>query len=73
MAKSHNGSRQVGALKFCRERLDYTVWNQHSNGEWYLVGVLDVLDRYPYVEPDDVLVERAKALAARLHEELEGV
>lgn len=65
--------RLIGSLQFRRDGLTYTVYNRHANGAWYLVGALDVLDRHPYVEPDNALVERAKALAARRHEVLEGV
>lgn len=65
--------RRIGSLLFERYGLTYTVFNRHTDGEWYFVGALDVLDRYPYVEPDNALVERAKALAARRHETLEGI
>lgn len=68
-----NKDRIIGALQFERHGLLYKVWNRHANGAWYLVGALDVLDRHPYAEPDNALVERAKALAARRHEVLEGV
>ena len=62
--------RRIGSL---RRGLTYTVWNQRANGAWYFIGALDVNDRYPYVESDNALVERAKALAARRHMTLEGV
>lgn len=65
--------RRIGSLRFERRGLTYTVWNQHANGAWYFVGMLDVNDRHPYVEPDNALVERAKALAARRHMALEGI
>lgn len=64
--------RRIGTLLFQRCRLDYDVYNLRG-GKWYWIGALDVLDRYPCVESDEQLVARAKALAERRHETLEGL
>lgn len=65
--------RTIGSLWFERRLLTYTVWNRHSNGAWYFIGMLDVNDRHPHTETNNALVERAKALAARRHMTLEGI
>ena len=65
--------RRIGSLLFERRLLTYTVWNRHSNGAWYFIGMMDVDDRHPHVETNNALVERAKALAARRGMVLEGI
>lgn len=64
--------RTIGSLRFERKGLTWRVWNLR-HGEWYFVGALDVFDRYPFVESNEQLVTRAKDLAARRGETLEGV
>ena len=64
--------RHIGTLLFKRKRLIYELWN-YRHGEWYFVGALDVFDRYPFIESNEQLVTRAKDLAARRGETLEGV
>lgn len=61
--------RYIGTLLFRQCGLMWDVWNRR-NGRWIFIGSLDNINRHPWVEPDESLVQRAKELAARRHEEV---
>lgn len=62
--------RMVGRLRFQHAGTCWRVWNLRDNGAWIFIGSLDNINRHPFVEPDESLVQRAKELAARRHEEV---
>lgn len=61
--------RMVGRLWFQHAGMYWRVYN-YRNGGWYFIGALDKQARHPAVESDASLMQRAKELAARRHEEV---
>lgn len=61
--------RMIGTLLFKSMGLYWQVYN-YRNGGWYFIGALDKQARHPAVESDASLMQRAKELAARRHEEV---
>lgn len=61
--------RKINTLLFKSMGLYWQVYNYRHDG-WYFIGALDKQARHPAVESDESLVQRAKDLAARRHEEV---